>query len=1580
MPIGVLSAEHAEYMDALDGGAWSYGDDRFPEIGVTFFAGTYVRHPLAMAASHAMLTFLKTAGGTLQQELNARTERLVAELNSFLRENAPPIRIETFSSMFIVKFASDFPFGGLLFFHLREKGIHAWENRLFFLSTAHSEADLERFVEAFRESIFAMQFGGFLPTTQPLPKLVVELEPVRESAAIHAGPVAEAGAESTRPLQFSLYFFGNYPAPAREDKYRLIFEATRFADTHGFTAVWLPERHFHEVGGFSPNAAVMAAALARETSQIQLRAGSVVLPLHHPVRVAEEWALVDNLSAGRVGVSIASGWHPNDFVFAPDAYAGRREQCVAALQTIRQLWRGESVRLPGGTGTEIDVQLFPRPVQPELPVWLTCAQADSFVKAGEQGLNVLAQLQNQTFEEVATRVRLYREARVRAGHDRGHVTILLHTFVAETQLQAQALTRAPLKNYLRAHVEISQRKLGSAEVNAADLDFLLERAVDDYASGKAFIGTPEACAEVAEKLRAIGVDEVGCLIDFGVNAEAVLASLPRLDALRQRFAAGPKHFPLTDAQRGLFLAAARSGDASRAYNESSALELRGPLDVAALHTALQKAVGRHDALRTTIDASGETQTVQPPSAVHLQRIDCATNDKLARELAAVRALQFDFPSAPALDARLLVLAPERHVLLLTFHHLFGNGPSYVAFFEDLFALYHDSAALLPAALQLGDFVRWQGEQADASAFWLEQFRELPPVLDLPLDRARPALRTFRGARATMRLEAAEVTALRSAGARHGASLFITLLSGFQTLLHRLAQQDDVVVGVPFDSPVRSLPGGDRLFANTTNVVPVRSRVVPATTFPELLAQNRDLVLAAHEQQHHFFGRLIETLALPFDASRSPLFAAFFNYESGRYHREIGGLQIDLANDAEPWLSLRDTAMFELGLNVSENEGALTFRCDFNRDLFDDATVQRWLGHLRTLLRSVAVNPAQRLCRLPLLDDGERQNLLVARNATRVDFPRNAMVQELIEAQAERTPDAVAVVFGEQRWTYRDLNARANQLARFLQKCGTDRETPIGVCLERSAEMIIALLACWKAGAPYLPLDPVYPRARLATMLTNSGARLLITQGTLGLELPAECIQLDRSWAEIGLESAANAPSSGESSDLAYIIYTSGSTGAPKGIEIAHRALVNFFHAMQQEPGLDATDTMLALTTVSFDIAALELFLPLTVGARVQVLSREEASDPARLAGHLAKATVAQATPATWRLLLQSGWQGHPGLKVLCGGEALAPELARDLLPRCGELWNMYGPTETTVWSLCQRIAESDAPISVGHPIANTEAYVLDEALQPVPPGIPGQLYLGGEGLARGYRGLPELTREKFVAHPFRPDSGERLYATGDLAQWRADGQLVCLGRIDQQVKLRGFRIELGEIESVLAEHPAVCEVAVVPHQEGPAGEPRLVAYLVATGPLPAAQELRTFLKIKLPDYMLPAAFVFLESLPLLANGKLDRRALPLPEETESTTPADFVAPRNATEERVAEVWRHVLKVPQVSVHDDFFDLGGHSLTAMQAVTRLRATLHPSLSFHHLFECPTIDRLVRRMSLAAAEETVADEELLEEGIL
>jgi natural product biosynthesis luciferase-like monooxygenase protein/amino acid adenylation domain-containing protein len=1589
MPIGAVAGA-AEYMDALDGGQWQYGDDSFPEVGVTFFAGTYIRHPLTMAAAWAVLNYLKEQGPELQNRLNARTKEFVQSLNQFLVERGVPLHFEQFSSFFYPHFTESTRWGSLLFFYLREKGIHIWEGRIWFLSTAHTDAELGKILSAFKESIIEMQEAGFLPRREAAPVGLSFIRQSPDSRGCHTHEaelkLSPTGARSTknipqRPIEFSLYFFGNYSAEYTAEKYNLILEAAKFGDQNGFHAIWLPERHFHSIGGYSPNPAVMAAALARETKRLRLHGGSVVLPLHHPVRVAEEWSLVDNLSGGRVGISVASGWHPNDFVFAPKAFEGRRELSLENLSVVQKLWRGGEVTLPAGSGNDFTFRIFPQPKQPELPVWLTCIHKESYVKAGQLGMGVLGYLMNQSVEELAEKIGLYHDAWISHGHDpaKAQVTILLHTFVAADTEAARETAKTPLKNYLRSFLDNSQKRLestnGPVEVDAEDIEFMLERAYQDYVKGKSLIGSPESCQKVVERLQEIGVHEIGCFVDFGVEQKTALEALPHLLELKRRVEdsslvrgepcqreveAPPTITPMTQAQRGLWTLSMIDPVASKTYNESTTLVLRGPYDHAQMERSLQVLVDRHEALRTHLAEDGETQITLAAAKITIPLIDLSHLTLEQAEADARRLLKesesqlFDWAVAPMIRPVAVKLSQQSHLLTFTFHHILGNGPSYWIFLDELFKLYGGETNLRPA-MQLSDFARIRPELGtpEDESFWLTEFADPPAPLQLPTDHPRPPLVTFNGGRAIMKIDQPTRDQIQQVGASQRCSMFMVLFAAFNTLLHRISHQNDLAVAVAFASAVRDHEGGDFLFANSTNVVPLRSEIDPDLRFSDYLKQIKTRIVKASEHQEYFFGNIINGLNLPRDPSRSPLFSILFNYETGEFRRSVKSLDIDLPTIGYPYRGPADTAMYELYLNIAEVPGGLEFQCDFNRDLFDETTVTRWLECLRSLLTSIIADPNQLLSKLAIVDAEERDKILFRWNQTNRDY-RVASLKEMLETQLAKTPDQPAIIFENYQLTYRELHARANQLAHRLKRLGVGPESIVGVLAERSVEMVLGLLGILKAGGAYLPLGPDYPSDRIHFLLRDAQPKLVLAQrrfiGRLPINTQAIALEEDfRSEAESNLKDQL------VSDSLAYVIYTSGSTGQPKGVMITHRAVANFLQCVQEIHSLGTNDKIIQKSPFTFDFSVQEFFWPLTTGATLVLAGPGMHGDNRHLIKTIREKTITAQTfvPSILAAFLDDEEAKEcTSLKcAICCGEPLSSELQDRLfsiLPHI-RLVNLYGPTEAAVavtrWNC--RPGSACGTVPIGTPFNNTQIYILDRAMQHVPVGVPGELHIGGVQVGRGYLARPELTRERFVENPF----GEgKLYKTGDLARYRDDGVLEFIGRTDFQVKVRGFRIELEEIEATLKSVSGVKDAVVIVRDDR--DNRRLVAYLIAEGL--QTRDLRAWVSSKLPDYMVPSALVFLKEFPLTANGKLDRKALPEPATT--VTEQEFVLPRDQAEAEIAAIWANILHLPAVGVTDDFFDLGGDSLLGVRLFTQIRKLLGTDLPLATLFQATTVEKL------------------------
>jgi surfactin family lipopeptide synthetase A len=1006
------------------------------------------------------------------------------------------------------------------------------------------------------------------------------------------------------------------------------------------------------------------------------------------------------------------------------------------------------------------------------------------------------------------------------------------------------------------------------------------------------------------------------------------------------------------------------------YNEVLILQRTGALNRGVLERSLNEIVRRHQALRTTfpvvdgvpIQVIAENQAVELP----LTELSGLADEKRRVEVPRITTEEarqpFDLMEGPLMRARLLRLSRENHVLVLTLHALVADEWSLNLLGRELGALYRayscgEPSPLSDLSVQYADYAHWQSSRYGGDAlerevsYWRERLAGIPPVLELPTDRPRPPVQAFRGARHCLLCSKNLSEALKELSEREGAPLPVMLLAALQTLLSRYTGQDDIVVGsiVPGRDGVGSELIG--LFAHT---MITRTDLAGDPSFRELLRRVRDVSRSDCEHQNVPFERLVSELQPQRDPSRNPLFQVLFSVRDSaslvQSGWEVANFEVDTG-----------ASKVDLQLQLCDRPEGILARFIYNTDLFDAATIARMAGHFQTLLQGIVARPDQRLSGLPLLTPAERNRLLVEWNNTQADFPRDQCVHQLFEARAARTPNATAVVLENEQIDYCELNRRANQLAHHLLKLGVGPDVLVAICVERSLNMVVGLLGVLKAGGAYVPLDPAYPDERLSFMLEDAEVSVLLTQSRLVERLPqrgARVVCLDTDWHAVAKESGENPASKATPENLAYVIYTSGSTGKPKGVQIPHRAVVNFLTSMSQKPGMTSADRLLAVTTLSFDIAGLEIYLPLILGASVEIVSREVSSDGSQLLSKLASsgATVLQATPATWRMLLEAGWEGNHRLKALCGGEAVSRKLADQLRQKSGSLWNMYGPTETTIWSTTAEVQPGAGAVPLGQPIANTQIFILDKVLQPVPVGVAGELHIGGEGLARGYLKRPELTAEKFISNPFSPEPDSRLYKTGDLVRYLLNGDIEFLGRIDHQTKIRGFRIELGEIEALLRQHRAISETVVVVREDSP-GDQRLVAYFVpAQESAPTAAELRDFLREKLPEYMVPSAFVTLMAMPLTPNGKVNRRALPRPDRADLAPKERSGAPRDVLESQLAKIWESVLGVRPIGVKDNFFEVGGHSLLAVRMLQRVEQALGKKLPIATLFQAPTIEQL------------------------
>jgi len=1085
-----------------------------------------------------------------------------------------------------------------------------------------------------------------------------------------------------------------------------------------------------------------------------------------------------------------------------------------------------------------------------------------------------------------------------------------------------------------------------------------------------FLTTAHSDQDLALILDAVNgsLDELqsaGILIEQSANvpvtarAPGELADTPVREPIEQVV-------PLTEVQREVWMAAQLGDAASCAFNESVSLRLNGDLNIDALRMALDDVVARHDALRANFGMTGERMRVAAALNldIPLKDISCSADPEASlRELLAKDAeTPFDLRYGPAVRAFIVRLSKSDWVLVFTAHHIICDGWSLNVIMNDLSQCYaqrlHGNAPALPEAMS---YVRYSNDEAirgdgdpTLEGFWLDQFETVPTLPEMPSDRPRPERRSFRGATFTSRISADLSAKVKQESSRQGCTLFASLFAMFQVLVGRLADHNDVVIAVP-TAGQSLVDDGDTLVGHCVNFLPMRVPFEFETPFSEHLQAVKNYVLEAFDHQEYTLGTLVKKLALKRTMNRLPLTELQFNLEKVAPGLAFEDLKTELVPNPKAFSN------FDMFFNIIESKDGLRIDCDYNTDIFDEARIARFIEQFRTLLEAFVRNADQRIAAMPLLSVAEEAWLLEDLNRTTTEFNCNALVHKLISEQAARTPDRIAAECAGRTMTYAELDARSNRLARHLLALFPIPGARLAVALDRSLDMLATMIAIMKAGHIYVPLDPDHPGARLrlifeaakiAGLICDREETARITpEGATHVLLPeAETIiaALDAG----ALTEVVVDPLSG-----AYVIFTSGSTGTPKGVEVPHRAIVNFLRSMAKTPGFTCDDTIVAVTTISFDIAVLELYLPLITGGRVVIATKEDVTSGFGLADVLSrcKATVLQATPSLWRMLLEANYTPQQGLKMLSGGEPLPRDLADALLGHGGSLWNMYGPTETTVWSATGRVEQSVAPITIGHPIDNTQLFILDERQQPRPIGVAGHLYIGGEGLANGYFDRADLTEKAFVMVALNGRPPKRLYRTGDLAVRHADGGIQVLGRIDQQVKLRGFRIELEDIEVALRNSPGVADAAVA-LQSGPSGEPRLVGFYVNNaGTGATASELSAHLLQQLPAYMVPTAWQALDKLPLTPNGKLDRKALPLLATVTATRPSGNTQPSTPMTKTLAAIWSEVLGISDIGLNDSLYALGADSLQLFRIAARLAERGLP-IQAKHLLEHPTIGEL------------------------
>jgi len=1063
--------------------------------------------------------------------------------------------------------------------------------------------------------------------------------------------------------------------------------------------------------------------------------------------------------------------------------------------------------------------------------------------------------------------------------------------------------------------------------------------------------------------------------------------------------------PLSWSQQRLWFLDQFEG-AGAAYHIPVALRLTGPLDRNALQASLDRIVARHESLRTLfLSRDGNpVQVIKPEALFALETLDLRAlpPDEMAAEVDSqtVAAVQtpFDLSTGPLIRGRLLQRADDDHILFLTMHHIVSDGWSMGVLVREVAALYRayrqgQADPLPPLAIQYADYAQWQrqwlaGDTLQAQLdYWMRQLTGAPALLELPTDRPRPPVQSYVGASVNLTLDADLSSGLKALAKEHNATLYMLLYTGWAILLAKLSGQHDIVVGAPVANRQRTEVEG--LIGFFVNTLALRADLSANPSVHALIEQVRGMTLAAYSHQDVPFEQVVEAVNPPRSMSHSPIFQTMLVLQN----TPLGELRL-------PELTLTPqeiphvTAQFDLMLSLAEAGDVMVGGLEYASDLFDRGTIERWIGYFKTILAGMVQDAGQSLGQLPWLSAKERRQVLVEFNATETAYPEGQLIHRLFEAQAAQQPDAVALVFEDRQLSYGELNGRANRLAHYLREQGVGPDTLVAICVERSLEMVVGLLGILKAGGAYVPLDPAYPSERLAYMLADAAAPVVLTQARLRDGLPAtdaSVIMLDRDWDRVAERPAANPVQLGLTAQhLAYVIYTSGSTGQPKGVMVEHRGLCNLAMAQIEAFAVQPHSRVLQFASFSFDACVSEIVMALCAGARLYLSSRERLMPGMPLLDTLSNQGITHVTlpPIALSALPSGRVVGDALTTLIVAGDTCSASLARQWAPG-RHFINAYGPTEATVCVSLYRYDPQDERVPIGRPLANTQIYILDGQRQPVPIGVCGELYIGGRGVARGYLNRPELTAERFIADPFSSDPQARLYRTGDLGRWRPDGMVEFLGRNDHQVKIRGFRIELGEIEAQLAACAGVREAVVIAREDGP-GDKRLVAYLtVSVDAELDSDTLRMQLKAILPDYMVPSAFVILDALPLTPNGKLDRKALPAPDAGALRT-QPYEAPQGELEETLAGIWQDILQVERVGRHDSFFDLGGHSLLATQMALRVQHELGIRIPLITAFQASTIAALAKIIfteqltqykttdieRLVAEIDLLSEEELLE----
>ncbi len=1594
LPIGIVAGK-AEYMDAIDGGPWQYGDASYPQTERVFFGGTFCQHPLTMATALATLKYLKAHSPILQDELNQRTSQFAETLNAYFKQEEVPIQTAYFSSIFRFTFSANLE---LLFYHLLEKGVFIWEWRNCFLSSAHTDKDLEYVIGAVKESVKELREGGFIQENlgggkkklsnneitpqaaqfgtaklslvrQPLPDYLPDPSKLREclvprlnqwktqlgledyekifarleklSVAYVVNTLQSMGWQFQLNQRFSIGLMAEQLKVIKQ-YHRLLARLLEMLEEEG----WLLQAE--ELWEVIKVPEVPDPQMQQQEMSVQYR------------KAETELTLLERC-ATRLAEVLQGKCDPLDLLFPPgdettakiyyDSLASRWLNTLAQnviAESIGSLPKGRRVRIleiGAGTGGTTAAIL------PYLPL----RQTDYVFTDISPLFTLKAQKKFRDYPFVFYHLLDIEKSPKTQGFDLQSFDIIIAANVLHATQDLQQTVRSVQQLLVPGGLLVLLEL--TAKQRWLDLIFGLTEGwwkCTDQLLRPAYPLLP--VTKWQQLLSENEFQEIAAIPQV-TSKESVIVAKKTLQ------------FPLTEAQQQLWVLAKMGVEGSLAYNASMSLELQGNFQLAAMRQAIQQMIDRHETLRIIISPEGDFQQCLPYLQIEVPILDFSKADVEERE-AKTRAFfnqesqkPFDLTCGPLCRFHLIKLAEQQHLLVLIAHHIVIDGLSRNIIIQELAELYSSACegvvCRLEPPMQFREYVQWQQSEtkADDEAYWLNKLGGSLPSLDLPTTHPYPPVKSYRGARQTTELAVDTCRNLKKLGQKQGCTSFMTLLSAYTIWLHRLTGQNTILIGIPVAG--RGLENSDKLVGYCTHLLPVQSQMTGSETFLAYLKSMRSVLLDAYEHQDYPFARLINKLNLQRDGSHSPLVSAVFNLD--RLAEPPKMFELEVGWRSQP---IHFTA-FDISFNLTEIAEKLILDCDYNLDVFDAPAIARFVGHFQTLLGSIAASPEQRVCELPLLNEKEREQLLVEWNDTQADYPQDKCIHHLFEEQAKKQPDALAVVFEDQHLSYAALNQKANQLAFYLRTLGVKPDQLVGLCVECSFEMIIGLLGILKSGGAYLPLDPDYPAARLAFMLEDAQVSVLLSQEKLAESLPekiqSRVVCLDSERENLSQLCTDNPSSEAGPSNLAYVIYTSGSTGRPKGVMIEHQGLCNLAQAQIRAFKVQPGSHVLQFASLSFDASISEVLMSLNAGAQLYLASSEDLLPGVTLVQLLQKQTITHVTlpPAALAVLPLEELSDLQSLIV--AGDACPSELAAQW-SKGRHFFNAYGPTEASVCATIAEYTGNQQKISIGSPIANTQVYILDQRHLPVPIGVAGELHISGIGLARGYLNRPDLTQTKFISNPFcdNPDSDSpnaRMYKTGDLARYLPDGSIEYLGRLDNQVKIRGFRIELGEIEAVLGQCAALRESAVIVHEIS-LNDKRLVAYVVPKeGKSPDNTELRAFLKERLPDYMAPSMIVSMEALPLTPNGKIDRRSLALLSiDDDQLSDKLFVAPRTAEEKSLADIWANILKRERVGVHDNFFELGGDSILGIQVISRANQVGLP-LTAKQLFQYKTIAELV-----------------------